>query len=73
MKDRYKDKLSPTALRYMFNGHCNDGPGYSILNLATGKLDCTIHLALDESQPAQAPTTPPVAPCTSQASPPIGL
>jgi hypothetical protein len=27
LEDRYKDKLSPKALRCMFIGYCDDGPG----------------------------------------------
>jgi hypothetical protein len=28
LEDRYRDKLSPKALRCMFTGYCDDGPGY---------------------------------------------
>jgi hypothetical protein len=69
MEDRYMDILSPKALRCMFISECDDGPGYSILNLATGKLGRTIHVAFVKSQPAHAPLAPPVACSTSQTSP----
>jgi hypothetical protein len=57
----------------MFIGHCDDGRGYWLLNLAIGKLVRSIHVAFVESQPAHAPAAPPVACGTSQASPPSGL
>jgi hypothetical protein len=47
----------------------DDGPGYWLLNLATGKLVISIHVVFVESQPAHAPAASPVASCTSQASP----
>jgi hypothetical protein len=28
LEDRYMDKLSPKALRCMFIGYCDHGPGY---------------------------------------------
>jgi hypothetical protein len=31
LDDHYRDKLSPKALRCMFIGYCDDGPGYFIL------------------------------------------
>jgi hypothetical protein len=58
LEDRYMDKLSPKALRYIFIG--DDGSGNMILNLATGKLVRTIHVAFVESQHAHAPPTPSV-------------
>jgi hypothetical protein len=69
LEDRYMDKLSLKALRCMFTGYCDDGPCYWILNLASGKLVRTIHVAFVESQPAEAPPTPSVAYGTFQASP----
>jgi hypothetical protein len=73
LEDRYMDKLSPKALQCMFIGYYGGGPGYWLLNLATGKPVRTIHVAFVESQPAHAPPTPSVPFGTSQVSPPNGL
>jgi hypothetical protein len=73
LEDLYMDKLSPKDLRFMFIGYCDDGPGYRLLSLATGKLVRTIHVAFVESQPKYAYPTPSVPYGTSQASPPNGL
>jgi hypothetical protein len=36
LEDRYREKLSPQAFRYIFIGYYDDGQGYWILYLATG-------------------------------------
>eukprot|EP00873_Tetraselmis_striata_P028973 jgi/Tetstr1/449237/TSEL_036442.t1 len=72
LEDRFHLKLEPRALKCMLVGQCDDGPGYWLYNLQSGRVIRSVHVAFLEGIPAHAPppsTPADVPPCAHLASP----
>eukprot|EP00873_Tetraselmis_striata_P040371 jgi/Tetstr1/460635/TSEL_005832.t1 len=72
LEDRFHLKLEPRALKCMLVGQCDDGPGYWLYNLQSGRVIRSVHVAFLEGIPAHAPppsTPADVPPCAHLAGP----
>eukprot|EP00873_Tetraselmis_striata_P026590 jgi/Tetstr1/446854/TSEL_034332.t1 len=72
LEDRFHLKLEPRALKCMMVGQCDDGPGYWLYNLHSGRVIRSVHVAFLEGIPAHAPppsTPADVPPCAHLAGP----
>jgi hypothetical protein len=67
------EKAVPNALRCIFIGYCDESAGYWIMNLVTGKLIRTIHVAFDESQDAHVLQPTPASLSASNGSQPSNV